>query len=285
MVRKYYGRVDITLHPLLTTGELSAISDPDAALADWRAARQRTENLRAEAEKISAECAEQRIRRVGLISAHCLAKAGFKLESTAFGLPESATSPGEQETAARRALEEASAAMLDRLAKLEPFMAALRQRVTLALRLAQANRSVSNAEGAGALAELAPLLAAVGAEMARTHEIGAKLNAFRLLAQNRDNYSNPAEVDEVVAQLVAELQFLIGEIQGRLNRFTYPFPHARGRLTVAEYARSEKSAENDWQRAYLDGDAHVDRLFALHYRLIGRILAQSDAVETSLEAQ
>ena len=63
----------------------------------------------------------------------------------------------------------------------------------------------------------------------------------------------------------------------------YPFPHARGRLTIAEYARSEKPADNDWQRAYLDSDAHVDRLFALHYRLIGRTLAHVQAVEKTLE--
>ena len=64
-----------------------------------------------------------------------------------------------------------------------------------------------------------------------------------------------------------------------------PFPHARGRLTVAEYARFEKPAENDLQRVYQDGHAHVDRLFALHYRLVGRILAHADAGERSLEKQ
>jgi Zn-dependent protease with chaperone function len=283
MVRKYYGRVNISLHPLLTTGELPALSKPDAARADWRAARQTTEDLRAEAEAISAECDEQRARRVGFIVAQGLAKAGFKLEPKAFGLPESATSPGEQETVARLALEEASAVVLDRLAKLEPFMAALRQRVTLALGMAQAEGGDSSAAEVGDVAEGARLLAAVGAEMMRADEMSAKLSAFRLLAQHRGHHSNPAEVDQVVSSLVAELQFLIGRIQERLQPFTYPFAHARGRLTVAEYVRSEKAAENDWQRAYFDADAHVDRLCALHYKLIGRILAQSDAVERSLE--
>jgi hypothetical protein len=119
--------------------------------------------------------------------------------------------------------------------------------------------------------------------MPRAHEIGWKLRAFTVLAQNRGNHSNPTQVDQVVSQLVAELQSLIGGIQEQLKPFTYPFPHARGRMTVAEYARSEQSAENDWHRVYLDGGAHVDRLFALHYRLIGRILAFGDAAETRLE--
>ena len=68
-----------------------------------------------------------------------------------------------------------------------------------------------------------------------------------------------------------------------MKQFVYPFAHARGALTVAEYARFEKPAENDWQRAYLDSGAHVERLFALHYRLVGRILALAAAGEATLE--
>ncbi len=78
-------------------------------------------------------------------------------------------------------------------------MAALRRRVTLALRLAQAGRNVLSPEGASELAELARLLAAVGAEMPRAHEIGSKLGALALLAQNRGNHSDPAEVDKAAS--------------------------------------------------------------------------------------
>jgi Zn-dependent protease with chaperone function len=279
MVRKYCGSVNISLRPLLTTGELPAISDHDDALANWRAVRQVTESLRAEAEKISAECVEQRERLTSFILAHALAQAGFRLEPKEFGLPEMAKSVGEQEIAARLAVDEASAAIADGLKQLEPFMAALRQRVTLALRLAQAKRTTLSLEGVSEVADLTRLLAAVGAEMPRATEIGAKHKAFMLLAQNRGHHSNPAEVNTAVSQLVAELQSLIGGIQERLKQFAYPFPHARGRLTVAEYARSESSTDNDWQRVYVDSGAHVERLFALHYRLVGRILAYADAAE------
>ena len=151
--------------------------------------------------------------------------------------------------------------------------------------MAQAGRDVLSPEAARELAELAPLLAAVGAEMPRAYEIDSKLGAFLLLAQNRGNHSDPAEVDKVTSGLAADLQSLIGGIQERLKQFTYPFPHARGRLTVAEYARSEKPAEFDLQRVFQDDHSHVDRLSALHYRLVGRILVHADAGETSLEKQ
>jgi hypothetical protein len=164
-------------------------------------------------------------------------------------------------------------------------MAALRQRVTLALRLAPAGKNILSSEAASELAGLARLLAAVGAEMPRAREIGSKLGAFSLLAQNRGSHSNPDGVDEALSALAAELKSLIAGIQERLQPFPYPFPHARGRLTVAEYARSEKPAEFELQRVYQEGVSHVDRLFALHYRLVGRILVHADAGETSLEKQ
>jgi hypothetical protein len=196
-------------------------------------------------------------------------------------LPEHATSAGEQEIAARSARDETSAALVGRLTKLEPFIAALHERVTLALAFALGNGSDSDA--AAEVSELARLLAAVGAEMAHAHEIGPRLRPFTLLAQNRNNHSDPAEVDKAASELAAELQKLTGGIQERLKQFTYPFPHARGQLTVAEYARSEKTAETEWERAYLDSDAHLDRLFALNYRLIGRVLAHADAGEQMME--
>ena len=72
-------------------------------------------------------------------------------------------------------------------------------------------------EAARELAELAPLLAAVGAEMPRAYEIDSKLGAFFLLAQNRGNHSDPAEVDKATSGLAADLQSLIGGIQERLK--------------------------------------------------------------------
>jgi Zn-dependent protease with chaperone function len=282
MIRKYYRGVNISLKPLLTTGELPPIAADQSAVVRWREARETTEFLSTDAEKASTECGEQQRRLAALTSAHRLAKAGFKLQPQEFGLPEDATTPGELEIAARFALEETSAAIAERLTKLDPFMTGLRQRVTLALRLAQGGGSGPRPANAD---ELARLLAAVGAEMPRAHDIGSRLNAFVLLVQNRANHSNPAAVDKALAELAAELQSLVGGIQERLKVFPYPFSHARGRLTVAEYARFEGSAENNWLRAYPDGKAHLDRLFALNYRLIGRLLAHADAAETDLERQ
>ena len=285
MVRKFYGSVDLSLKLLLVTGELLPIANDENAIGTWREAREAAEALRGEAEEISTECGEQQERLSELTTAHRLTQAGFKLKPGAFGLPDEPLSLSEQETAARSALEETTAAISDQLTKLDPFMAALRQRVTLALRLALAGESVLTPEAASELAELAPLLAAVGAEMPRAREIGSKLFALPLLAENPGNHPDRARVDKAAWALAAELKSLIGGIQERLKPFPYPFPHARGRLTVADYARSEKPSDFELQRVYQDAHSHVDRLFALHYRLVGRILVHADAGEMSLEKQ
>ena len=67
-----------------------------------------------------------------------------------------------------------------------------------------------------------------------------------------------------------------------LGSWPYPFPHARGKLTVADYARSELPAQNEWHRTHLDAVAHVERLFALNYQLLGHVLAYAAASEAAI---
>ncbi len=282
MVRKYYGRVNLSLRPLLQSGELPPVVPEENGLEQWREACRSTEALRGEAEKASGEYAQAQTRMVDFVAAYRLAQAGFKIQPKEFGLPEHATSVGEQETAAVTAIRETSSAMAEILKRIEPFMAALQRRVTLALRLAQAGSPGAQSDTVVPPDELVRLLAAVGADMSHAHQMGSKLRSFVLLAQNRGNHSDPGQVDKVVAQVAAELESSVAGIQAHLKDFTYPFPHARGRLSVAEYARFEKPDENDWIRAYQDADVHVDRLFALHFQLVGRILARTHAAENSL---
>jgi hypothetical protein len=119
--------------------------------------------------------------------------------------------------------------------------------------------------------------------MSIAHDIGSELNVFVSLAQNRVNHSKPWQVDQVLKEITGRFQPSIAGIQERLQKFAYPFPHPRSPLTVADYARYEKPAELELQRVYLDCNSHVDRLFALHYRLMGRVLAYADELEEKLD--
>lgn len=281
LVRKYYGEVNISLKPLAI--EPDPFTGRVGSLADWEEARRSCANLRAAAEKSSAAFGELQRRLVDARTAFRLAKAGFQLKAKEFGLPASATSAGEQETAARAAIEEASASASDRLLEVEPFIAAVRRRVNSAIRFALQTPEFRGAEKAQDLLEFARLLAAVAAEMPAVHDIATKLPGFASLAQNRGNHSDPAAVDKAIAEIANELKTAVEEIQSRLANYEYPFAHARGRLTVAEYARTEQKTEHELQRVYVGASDLVDKLFALHYRLVGRILSAADAAERSLE--
>ena len=279
LIRKFFGNVNVSLKPLLAGGDLPSIAPNEDAVGELREAQALAESLREEAEKVSAECIEQQNALVKFTTANILAVAGFKLEKPeAFGLQPYCISLSEQESAAGSLRRSAAGAIENSLRQLDPFFSALARRFTLALRFGETKTDPVEAKK---IADLAAVTAAVGSELPRLHEIGAQLNAFVMLAQNRGHHSRPAQVDEVMSELAHRFKSLVSPMQERLSQFAYPFPHARGQLTVAEYARFETPADHEWARAYQDANAHVERLFALNYRLIGQVLARAEAAEAS----
>src|SRR5262249_23722703 len=103
--------------------------------------------------------------------------------------------------------------------------------------------------------------------------------------QNRENQPNGAEMDKAMWETASVVRALVGSLQEKLQLFTYPFSHAQGELTVAEYAKASKPGDPQFQQIYEDGAAHVDRLLALHYRVLGRVLAIADQAESALGAE
>jgi Zn-dependent protease with chaperone function len=277
-IRRFCGSVNISLAPLLTGTEAAAAADRESAVARWREAREKSERLRIEAEQASAECVRHQQQLIGFVTARHLTAAGFRVEAKEFGLPDYATSVAEQETAAKFAIEEASNAVEQEIEKLEAFLTALRTRVLLALRLAALSATGERAAHSE-VETLLKALAAVGPTMPSVHQIGMRLRAFAVLAQNRGNHANPANVDAEMSRLVEELRKLIAAVQGPLGNLPYPFPHPRGPLSIAEYARFEKASQNEWEDAYHQSNSHVERLFALHYRLLGRLLVMAELAE------
>jgi len=279
MIRKYYGQVNISLKPLWISDSLFSgdPAEPDAASNHAH----RMEELRPVAEQVSDECAELQERLGTLTAAHALSRAGFTLDPGEFGLPGNATSLGKQQSASRAAMAETARRIAECLAKLDPFMAALRHRVTALL---QRVRNQFDDAQRHEMDRLVALAAALGREMPALHDIGSRLHAFTLLGQNRTRHTNIAQVDGIITEMAQNLQRSIDEIQERLQAFPYPFPHPRGRLSVADYARTQESTNNAWQPAYVDCHTHLERLFPLHYRVLGKILAMADAAEAGIGA-
>ncbi len=281
-VRNYYGEVDVSLAPLHIGAGFAPPSDRQEALAEWRKTREQSGRLRSEAEKTSAECLRQQQLLIQFMGTWHLTVAGFKVEPKAFGLPESATSAAEQEAAAKLGMEEAAGVLSRKNESLAPFIAALSTRLSRVLQLV---RQTADPMGAEVLEieNLTQVLTTVGATLPNLHRIGTRLNAFNLLAKNYGNHSNPARVGTQMSRLAAELRKLGADVRSPLGTVPYPFPHPRGRLTIAEYAHYEKPCKNEWETAFQEGNALVERMFALHYRLLGRLLVIAANFEKALE--
>lgn len=282
LMGRYYGPVRISFHPLFIERQLPAPGERDAALAEWRAACAEIDALREEAEKVSLACIEQLQRRDQLVTAYYLAVANFEFPPADFGLPDHATTPSELKMAADVALPGAETAIDNHLARLEPFFAALRRRVGLALRL-HAKSDAGSLVAAEETTMLVPLVAAVGAEMKEVQIIAARVSALTALAENRGNHPDVLHVDEEILKLASDLQRRVTLVKERVGGLTYPFDHPGGHLTIAEFLQVAHVTPIDWQRTHEDGMALVNRLIELHRRLIGRILVAADSAEKALE--
>ncbi len=268
-VAEFFGEVHPALKPLFLAGQDSGIS---ALERKWQEARQTALVLRPEAEVLSRACVELQQRRSALIGTSLLLEAGFKIDPAAFGLPAVATSKAEQEAEVRQGLQQTSAAIEEKLKNLEPFMAALRERVSLALQRLLSLPEPARPKGTDALPELLRAAGRVGSELEIVHQLGSKLGAFVLLMDNRANHADPAQVDRPLSELAREFRGGVGGLQERLSGLMYPFPHARGQVSLAEYLRCEQASDHAWVRSYQEAEYHVRQLLALHHKLIGRIL-------------
>jgi hypothetical protein len=100
-----------------------------------------------------------------------------------------------------------------------------------------------------------------------------------LLAQNAGNSLRPSEVEGEAREIMNHFHTAISGMQQRLAAFAYPFPHALGKITVAEYLRNDTPTSSEWQRFYEEGRVHVNRWSALHYRLLGVVLEYANEAE------
>jgi Zn-dependent protease with chaperone function len=74
----------------------------------------------------------------------------------------------------------------------------------------------------------------------------------------------------------------LAEIQAALGSAGYPFEHPKGRISVADYARARQFDSNPSRMAQLESQSHLQMLFALYYRLLGRLAYLALQVEAQV---
>lgn len=207
--------------------------------------------------------------RVGLqaAQAQALLAAGFKLNKPAeFGLKRG------HRADADAAAANARTQIAEQVAGLEQRLAAVRARLVAGLRfyfLAPRLARLDAADGEeierltriiGRLENVAPSLVNLRNQSA----------AFELLLHNNSDEVSQTFIN-TARSTGQEIARAVAHITGALENLEYPFGHALGSVSLVDFLVEAHTHADESIHAFLRGQALLDRLFTLYYRIMGRL--------------
>jgi Zn-dependent protease with chaperone function len=281
LYERYFDGVSTVFHPIsIGMPELQPLSDPEAGLAELQSARDRMRAAVARAK--SAQADQDRIADRLIKADHALAllTAGFTIEPVQFGLE--AGTPG---TVAKRitSLEDRRKRSGARLVDFS-----LRAKARLRAALQQLNSPSQAGRIADArmlqleVARLVPVLAVLAPALPLLHDLGRKFSGWQLLLMNRGRHSDPARVDGVINDLAGQLRGLVGQVSRCISGVSYPFPHARGAITLDQFVQPDAPPHDEGEGVFNECLACLDRLYPLYEEVLGRLAQIAARVEETL---
>ena len=195
--------------------------------------------------------------------AHALLDAGFKVKKDEFRLAAATRE------AAVNAVNAARAKVRQHRGELDGAISATRDRLSKALR-SLGNPYVPDASPA---AREAAQLLAVLARLHSAHPVIVALRnnqaALELLLRNAssagDNWSTAAE------PLADGIKQGVGQILCAAQGVDYPFAHAKGTVTFADFLGECGTHQNEFVQTYLRGQAALDRFLSTYSRVLSRL--------------
>ena len=277
---RYFQGVLPPLHPLgLESWELEP---PDggaaAAIQALRDARRAVEQGMEAAREAGRRYEEADGRHVALVQALALDEAGFRIPHAQLGLP--SRQPEAARSAARTAKGKMDAASRD----FAGFVAASRDRLRAALRLLHVP------EVGGRFKNAAALLAQARTLLDHLGRLTGRREAVTTLRENGsvvDLLTGAIAGNEQNAQLFAKLDGLLDgshtiliALHQEFAAVTYPFKHADGTVSVAKYAIGSVPEKEKPSDVFRTNDDAVQQFVSLYYRLVGRLAAIAERIET-----
>jgi hypothetical protein len=96
--------------------------------------------------------------------------------------------------------------------------------------------------------------------------------------------NNSELMDAAVSDLTRRVNEHLARIRAALGSVAYPFEHVKGRITIADYAQGKTYDPDPALMAASGARSHLEMLFALYHRVLGRLIAIATEVEQHLEA-
>ena len=202
-----------------------------------------------------------------------LFQAGFRIRPKAFGLPRSlsALSDRQKAVATRRDRARVKLAEFDRIA---------RKRIGEALSVHLAAGALVRKAQRLQTRRVLRVMEGMGGVFPTLLKLRRRVLAQRALLQNLRPATLSRSVIERLQRNAVELLELSAELRSGLARIPYPFDHATGKISVADYAKADFNDRQLVARSYKMAEAQLERLFDLHFRVMGYLCSTVEAVES-----
>ncbi|HVM60446.1 MAG TPA: M48 family metalloprotease [Verrucomicrobiae bacterium] len=275
------GNMSIFRPLTITERDIVPPADPAEAIQEMAAARQRMKQSAAEAKAAFQEFLDADKKAIQAFLATQLLTVGCKIQPKEFELPEATLE------AAKRAASEAQQQREAAARRWEPFEADATRRLISDLRLLHAPEIAEGIENVEQLraesAELVAVLAKLVSVYPSLLELRKEFLGMRSVGANRAKCPEPSRADYRVEKLAQEAQQAVQGIQTKLAHVRYPFPHAKTELCLADFAMPDRSDDHPIARSYQQASSHLDRLFGLYGRIIGRLVLIAEKVEARFD--
>jgi hypothetical protein len=274
-IKRYFCGLGLVLKPLLLSPESRlGVGLASTALDKHRQAKARLE----EADLLSYREALKTIdaNMLQALEANALVQAGLPVPPESFPLLQNHTDLPALLNSLRGRQEQLAL-------ELEPFEQIARVRLLTALSLLRTPKVAAHIPNVPSLQdEIADLLHAFGRLSAAFPPLLELRKEFAVL-QTLSNAGSPACSTTGLSESTERCARHISEIQTALGPTGLPFPHPKGRISIADYARAKKFDSDPARMAQLEAQSHLQLLFALYYQLLGRLVEIAVTVEAEID--
>ena len=174
----------------------------------------------------------------------------------------------------------------DLMSQLHPFEEAARSRLILALSLlrtpALAAKIANTEQIQDEMLTLFNVFGKVGAAFPALLDLRAELVTLQTLG---DASAGPRSEfhDAILAETTTRSRELLASVQTALGATGYPFEHPKGHISIVDYARTKQFDPNPARMIQLEVQNHLQMLFALYHRVLGRLVEIALQIEDILK--
>ena len=282
MKRVCVGAVSFT-RPLPLPAEPAVLDEgPEAARDELERLRNEQASGRAEHDELAAPDQEAFNRRVQAQAAAAMLSCGYRIKPADYGLP-AATAD-----AAQAILADVDRAAGERAAALDKFDALAARRVAVALGLLERDDFAATIEGGEALRDEARTLLPLASTLASRvwpylRATAAARSVLLTVLRHYQGDEKNANLHRAILSASSDLQKqLVGLQEAIGDDLTYPFAHAQGKISIAEFALPGVPNADDVGSLIQASERVGERLVPLYYRILGRLAVIVERAEAGL---